>query len=664
MSDSSDSKSYKSKLIPYNSSLGKLLKDRFLCDVVIRVNTTTVPVHRVILSAASCFFYDLFKHFETKQEHDLTNVFIDSDNLNQILIYIYEGYVKIGWWNIFTLLTMNQVLGISSLNHHCAQFLLSELRPVNAIEIWQIAWKYNLQELANISLIVCRETTTYALMIKENIILLCEEFLSYLLANEEVMTTLSPKSVVRILAWWTCSRTFKNDEKINKLISLIDIYLSWKTLSVAEIKALRGDIFMCFDFDPPVPIHRLKFWSRKYKKTPSLATIDENKEINTLHIQGWSLVVTEDGMPRAGVYCNTKSKWFAIKTVHDPLNIIGFFNNFLVHRYCPNTVLLRNMDTLVLQTLTSSKLADDSVKCINTQGSTFFIHSNNIYSIDVVMGTAEKNIICIINRWDQQRNIWITVLRLKPELLNDILSVSLKVEASNGDDVYLFMTVERSHKPSKNTITFTSCFIWEDPAVTQKLSKIFYVFFINMKDFSYRQIGKRRNEQTDLNVCRKILLRDKIVFLLSPDSDLERKFGFAYLNKKDCFLSCLQLLLDGENCWMSSRLRAPFPDIRDISIRKRGIECLNCSVTTCKNLLFVGVHWSPHVFQVFKYDLSTLIVNSLPSIPLPGIYQVSINALIAYQPVCDFLKKETRFADVLNFHFKDWSLLSWDGTLI
>ena len=675
MSDSSDCKLYGTKLIPYDTSLSKLLTDRFLCDVIIRVGKTTVPVHRVILSASSRFFHDLFKNAETKQEYDLTNIFLGIDNLNQILIYIYEGYIMIDWWNIFTLLTMNKVLEISSLNSHCAQFLLSELRPMNVIEIWQIAWKFNLQELANISLIVCRETTTYALLVKRNIILLCEEFLSYLLATEEVMATLSPKSVVRILGWWTCARTFNNDEKTNKLLSLIDIYLSWKTLSAAEFKVLRGDIHMCFDLDPQVPIHRLKSWSRrKYKKTFSCIITDENKEIdNKLHYpQYWSLLVAENAMSTVGVYCSTKSKWFLMKTGDNPLNVIGFCSYHLVLRHTSKTLHLRDMQTRVLRVLTAPTFTDDdSLEFIDTQNSTFFMHSNNIYCIDTVMRTTDKDIICMITCWDQQRNEWITVLLLNPKLANDDLLVSLTVETSNGNNVYLFMTVEKSHKPCKNTGDSTAvtgkvltCFVEEDPTVSQKQLKMLYVFCIDMTDFSYRQIGKRHNEPTNLNACRKILLHNKIIFLLDTDIDLERKFGYAYHNKNDCFFSCLELLLDGENCWTALRLRAPFPNVRDISIRKRDIVCLDCSVTTYKNLLFVGIHWSPHVFQVFKYDISTLIVSSLPIIPLPGIHHMSINALPTYQPICHFLRKDARLADFLNFHFKDWSLLSWDGTLI
>ena len=105
----------------------------------------------------------------------------------------------------------------------------------------------------------------------------------------------------------------------------------------------------------------------------------------------------------------------------------------------------------------------------------------------------------------------------------------------------------------------------------------------------------------------------QLIFLLDSDKDLEHKFGYAYHNRNDCHLSSLQLLLDGENCWMSLRLQVPFPDIRDISIRKRDIIHFNYSVTTCKNL-FGGIHWSPHIFQVFKYDMSTLIVSSLLAI--------------------------------------------------
>ena len=664
------------KFIPYDTSLSKLLKDRFLCDVTIRVNTTTVPAHRVILSASSSFFHDLFNNVETiNKEYDLTNVFIEPDNLDKILIYIYQGYVKINCDNIDSLLTMNKVLGMSSLDNHCAQFLLSKMRRMDVFNTWQTAWKYNLKELANISQIVCKESMCDVLVGKPNVIMLCEEFLSYVLATE-VMMTLSPQSVVRMLFWWTSARKFDNSEKMDKFLSLIDIYLSWKTLPENEMKDLIRTIGKCFRVDPELSMSRLESWSRNIiRKNISQFAIEEIDDTlkNSLSLdyrQNWSLLVAENDIVIVGIYCNTKSKWFIMQAVDDHLNMIGFFNNFLVIRHYRNSLLLRNVQTLTQENLSASRFTnDDSVSLINTKHYTFFIHLNNIYSVDAVKRINENETI-YINRWDQQRNEWIRVLHLNPELSDGILPMSLTVETSDGDEVYLFMTICSLHKPKENTTESTEFkgkfvidFGEEDPIISRKLLKMFCVFCINMKDFSYRQIGKQRNEPTNLSQCRKIILQDKIIFLLDPDIDLERKFGYAYHKRDYCHLSCLQLLLDGENCWMTLTLRVPFPDVRDISIRKYDIECLDCSVTTCKNLLFVGIHWCPHVFQVFKYDMSTLIVSSLPAIPLPAISRMSIQALLAYQPICDLLNKEIRLSDSLNLHFYDWSLLSWDGTL-
>ena len=673
-------KSYGNQFIPYDTSLSKLLKDRFLCDVIIRVKKTNVPVHRVILSASSCFFHDLFKNVEAiNQVYDLTNVFIDPDNLDKILIYIYKGYVNINIINIRPLLSLSKFLRISSLTNHCAQFLLSKLRPENAFETWQTAWKYNLKELANISLIICRECVTDLLLAKHNVTLLCEEFFSYVLATE-VMATLSPISVFSILVWWMSDRKF--DDKSDKLLSLIDIYLSWKTLSRTDMEVLIENIRSSFELDPLLSMSRLESWSRNIRKNisqfSSIDRMDEeivdtsNSRQSLNYRQDWSLLVVEDFTAIAGIFCNTKSKWFSIKMVEDPINVIGFFNNFLLFKFCTNTLLQRNMRNMGLKFLISSTFADDkSVEFLDTQNSTFFMHSNNIYSIDALRRSTENDIICIINRWDEKRKKWITVLRLNPDLSNDILSVSLTVETSKGDDAYLFMTVKRSLKPGENTCEssafkgkFVTNFGQGDATVFPKQLKMFYVFCINMKDFSYHQIGKRRNEPTDLNACRKIILQDKIILLLNPDRDLERKFGYAYHKRNDCHLSCLQLLLDGENCWRALKLRAPFPNVRDISIRKRDRICLDCSVTTYKNLLFVGIHWSPHFFQVFKYDLSTFIVSSLPAIPLPAINRISINALLVYQPISNFIRTQMRFSDYLNLHFQDWSLLNWDGALI
>ena len=694
-SDGNFGKSYGNNFLPYDSFLSSLHKDRFLCDVIIRVNKITVPAHRVILSATSCFFYDLFKNDDPiKQEYDLTQVFCKPENLNQIFTYIYNGFINITDNNVTSLLTVNKVLGISSLKNHCAQFLLSKLRPLNVLEVWEIAWKFNLEELFNIGQIVCRETVCNLLVLKQNVFMLCEEFISLILANEDVMATVKPECVVRMLLWWMSSNKVDKIERGNKLLSLMDIYLGWRKLSEIEYQTVKRTIDQCVDCFSLILHSDIDSWlNDHYKRMASIhmSALDENGEtiaeiLDNIEVfdfrHGWSLLVAEKDIRTVGIYCNKKSRWFTLELEDNPLNAIGFNNNSLVFAHNSNALLLRDVDTMDSQNLTSSIVTDDNfVKCMGTQNSTFFLFLNNIYSVDAVMCTDEKNLVCIMNRWDQQRNEWITVLHLNPELSNDILSVSLTIEPSDADDVYLFMTVKRLHtnrqgprlnlKRGENTKTLTVLtekFVnnarEENSAVSMKPLEMFYVFCINMKDFSYRQIGKRRCEPANLNVNRKIILQDKIIFLLDPDRNLEINFSYAYHKRNDCLLNCLELFLDGENRWTNVTLRAPFPDVRDISIRKRDRICLDCFVTTCKNLLFVGTHWSPHVFQVFKYDLSTFIVSSLPAIPLPAIRQMSIYALYTPEPICDLLGEEIRIVDLINFHFKDWHLLSWEGTSV
>lgn len=692
-------KSYGNNSCPYDTCLNAMLKESFLCDVTIRVCDYTKSAHRIILSAASCFFCELLKNVkplgQDLQEFDLTNVFIKPENFDLILHYIYNGYINLNDKNVISLLEVNKVLVIESLNKQCAQFLLSKLRPLNGLETWEIAWKYNLHELSNISLILCRETLCDLLLINNDNINLSEGFLSLFIVNKEVVASVKPESVVRMLLRWTSAQQLENTDKRDKFFSLLGTYLDWRSLSELEFEIMKLTIRRCsFDF-PELTSNALTWLSNRYKMQVAqlfdVQQFDEEAADEISHNphplsfrQNWSLLVAEKDFQTVGIYCNSKSTWFTMELEDNPLKALGFISNSLLFVRDFNTVLLRDIDTMSSQILQSPILSDlNFVKCTGALHPTFFSHLNNIYSVDALTHSGKKDLVCLISRWDPEISEWISVLHLKPDFAsNDVLSVSLKVETSYGDDVYLFITVKRLHvnrpsprlnlKREESTYgTTASAFsgnfatsLTENSAICMKPLEMFYVFRINLKDFSYRQIGERRSEPANLNLNRKIILDDRIIFLLDPDRDIESKFCYAYYYKNDCLLNCLSLFFDDENSWTNMTLRAPLPDIRDISIRKRDRACLDSFVTTCKNLLFVGTHWSPHIFQVFMYDISNFTVSTLPAIPLPAIRPMSIYALHVHQPISDFLTEETRTVDLLSFHFKDWSLLSWEGAVV
>lgn len=97
------------------SSLPLLLDQSHLTDVTISAEGRTVRAHRVVLSACSTFFSDLFRTLEPPYHPVIVLPGASFNALVSLLSFMYSGEVNVSEEQIPTLLLLAETLGIKGL---------------------------------------------------------------------------------------------------------------------------------------------------------------------------------------------------------------------------------------------------------------------------------------------------------------------------------------------------------------------------------------------------------------------------------------------------------------------------------------------------------------------------------------------------------------------
>lgn len=206
---------------PFDAYLSSLYVDGFLCDVDLKVGLTVVPAHRIILASASDYFKNQFEK-ETIDVLDLTPIIEDSHILCLILGYIYKGEVTLSYKIVYQLLKVLDQIDLNPLKYHCAQFLMAQLRPLNGLQIWELAWRHNLHQLATVCLIFCCETLCNMVLQNGSIKELSAEFLNFVLEKEEITINLNTIHVIKLVILWLSYNPFR---RISEAKHLLEIFL-------------------------------------------------------------------------------------------------------------------------------------------------------------------------------------------------------------------------------------------------------------------------------------------------------------------------------------------------------------------------------------------------------------------------------------------------------
>ncbi|XP_042210289.1 kelch-like protein 3 [Homarus americanus] len=136
-------------------NLHSLWQKQQFCDVEISsADGSIVKAHRVILSAGSEYFKDMFTGGlaeETTQSFSIEMKFMKSNILIRIIRFMYTGNIEITTENAQELIVAANILKVHHAVCVCAAFLTSELQSSNVLRLYRLAVAHNLVPLLDSS---------------------------------------------------------------------------------------------------------------------------------------------------------------------------------------------------------------------------------------------------------------------------------------------------------------------------------------------------------------------------------------------------------------------------------------------------------------------------------------------------------------------------------
>ena len=119
-----------------------------LCDITIKVGSTSFRAHKVILSSASPYFHAMFTSTMKEGTADIIELHdLDPDSISLLLDFIYTSKIQILEENVQRLLPASNLLQLTNVRDACCNFLQQQLHPCNALGILLFADAHDCREL-------------------------------------------------------------------------------------------------------------------------------------------------------------------------------------------------------------------------------------------------------------------------------------------------------------------------------------------------------------------------------------------------------------------------------------------------------------------------------------------------------------------------------------
>ncbi len=105
---------------------------------------TTIPCHKVVLSAFSPYFKAMFSSNLIETKTNKVNMSqTDYSTLNDVVNYAYCGSIHLNVNNVQSLFSLASLLQVSDLLDACSDFMVANLDVYNSIDVYSLSKRYS-----------------------------------------------------------------------------------------------------------------------------------------------------------------------------------------------------------------------------------------------------------------------------------------------------------------------------------------------------------------------------------------------------------------------------------------------------------------------------------------------------------------------------------------
>ncbi|XP_052834478.1 uncharacterized protein LOC128251590 [Octopus bimaculoides] len=381
----------------------------------------------------------------------------------------------------------------------------------------------------------------------------------------------------------------------------------------------------------------------------------------------WSIIIQESENQVIALYCSISENWYSSNMPRSIKNTIGFLNGEIVCRHDRSGIMIYNLKLMNWRILQPPYLAvaaeEEFVPCLDNSQAIFFTCSGSLYSACALRHRKKKGFRIIVNEWNLEENVWDCKISVRPNRREGfVMSVSLGVKTSTGTYIYLMAsaTIRRMKLTGESKKIASNK---SNIKVSMKPNEIFYVYKINMKSLICEELGYRFSEPAHLENVPSIVLEDRIIFILDVYEAIEENFEMSFKTRSQFPLDTL-VLYHEINLWRRVKLLLPLPPFYDMPVRRVDGKLYSAvCISFFKNFMLLGLHRTPHVYQIAIYDIARLQITVLSPVPLPAVGNMMMTAVDNHQPINKITNEYAKDVDLIPYHFNQWQLRNWYGII-
>ncbi|CAH1795785.1 unnamed protein product [Owenia fusiformis] len=188
-------------------------KQKFLCDVVLKVEDQTFYAHRSLLASCCDYFNDLFSDSDANadEEIEVTLNGINPNTIGLVIECMYTGKIQLNELNVREVLAAAKYMKFYSIEDACSEFLGEHLNKTNCLRMLNLAFTYRLNGLTEKCL---KEAAEHFSQLASGIDFLQmeSEHVLALLARDEVNVKRGELEIFEaVLAWIKFDKTSRLD---------------------------------------------------------------------------------------------------------------------------------------------------------------------------------------------------------------------------------------------------------------------------------------------------------------------------------------------------------------------------------------------------------------------------------------------------------------------